>query len=346
MGRDNKKYFKDLREQVHEKLMGMQSFGESKKTAIENGTEKDKIFSFATYETYWKHSKYFVAWINQKYPECTTLRSAKRHVYEWLEYRSNSVNKIGEPLSAWTIQTECAALNKLFSIDKSDPNRFQPPQRRREDIRRSRVDVKQDRHFSKTNNAELIDFCRGTGCRRGVLERLEGRDLWTRDMMEDRVRELERKGRRTEKEERHLLTIKDALRVFPEEKEFLHHRKDKNGKYRFAPIVGSKRDQIIERVRSTAPKEKVWKHVPKSMDVHSYRAEYATRLYKDRARDIDRIPYDRINRGTGHRYQSQVYVCRKDEAGKKLDKRAMAVCSKALGHNRISVIADHYLRGL
>ena len=346
MGRNNKKFFKDLREQVHEKLVSMQAFGESKRKAKEDGTDKDKIFSFGTYETYWKHCKYYVTWLNKTYPECTTLRSAKRHVNEWLELRTNTVNKNGQPLSAWTIQTECSALCKLFGIDRSDPNRFQPPQRHREDIRRSRVDVKQDRHFSKTNNAELIDFCRGTGCRRGVLERLEGRDLWTRTMMEDRARELAGKGHRTEREERHLLTIKDALRVFPEEKEFLHHRKDKNGKYRFAPIVGPKRDQIIERMRSTAFKEKVWKHVPKNADIHSYRAEYATCMYKDHARDIERIPFDRVNRGTGHRYQSDVYVCRKDEAGKRLDKRAMAVCSKALGHNRISVIADHYLRGL
>ena len=33
-------------------------------------------------------------------------------------------------------------------------------------------------------------------------------------------------------------------------------------------------------------------------------------------------------------------------AGKKLDKAAMLVCSKALGHNRISVVADNYIRGL
>ena len=58
------------------------------------------------------------------------------------------------------------------------------------------------------------------------------------------------------------------------------------------------------------------------------------------------IPYDRVNRGTGKRYQSQVYTCRKDEAGKKLDKAAMLICSKALGHNRISVVADNYIRGL
>ena len=53
-----------------------------------------------------------------------------------------------------------------------------------------------------------------------------------------------------------------------------------------------------------------------------------------------------MNKGTGRRYQSEVYVCRKDEAGKKLDKAAMLICSKALGHNRINVVADNYIRNL
>ena len=44
MGRRNKAYFKDLHQQAYEKLIAMQAFGESKKQAIANGTEKDKIF--------------------------------------------------------------------------------------------------------------------------------------------------------------------------------------------------------------------------------------------------------------------------------------------------------------
>ena len=67
---------------------------------------------------------------------------------------------------------------------------------------------------------------------------------------------------------------------------------------------------------------------------------------KAHARKISEIPFDRVNKGTGKRYQSDVYTCRKDEAGKKLDKAAMLICSKALGHNRISVVADNYIRGL
>ena len=79
MGRRNKAYFKDLHQQAYDRLTGMQAFGESKKEAVANGTEKDKIFAFNTYKSYWKHTKYFIKYIKEKHPECTTLKSAKKY---------------------------------------------------------------------------------------------------------------------------------------------------------------------------------------------------------------------------------------------------------------------------
>ena len=346
MGRNNKKYHKSLHQQAYERLTAMQAFGESKKDAVSNESEKEKIFSYNTYQTYWKHTKYFLKWIQEKYPGCTTLRAAKRHVNEFLRSRVNQVDAKGQHLSAWTIQTEAAALNKLFRIDKADPDRFQPPQRRREDIIRSRVSTVRDKHFSVTNNDELIRFCKGTGCRRNVLERLEGHDLWTRDQMEKEVSSLYRRRDLSDKEIKHLATLKDALAMFPNEDFFIHHRKDKNGRSRFAPIIGPDKQNIIERMKNTEPGEKVWLHVNSNADIHAYRADYATILYKMQARKIENIPYDKYHPGIGRRIQSDVYICRKDEAGKRLDRAALRICSKALGHNRVSVVANNYLRGL
>lgn len=102
----------------------------------------------------------------------------------------------------------------------------------------------------------------------------------------------------------------------------------------------------MERIRSTPSGEKVWQHIHQSADIHGYRAEYATDIYRAHARPIEEIPYDRVNKGTGRKFQSDVYTCRKDESGKKLDKKAMLICSKALGHNRIEVVANNYIRGL
>ena len=346
MGRKNKSYSKDLHQQAYDKLTGMLAFGESKKEAVANGTAKDKIFSHDTYKTYWKHTKYFVKWIRENHPECTTLKSAKKHVNEWLQSRVDQVNDKGQHLSAWTIQTEAAALNKLYQIDKADVDRFQPPKRNRQEIKRSRVVTVRDAHFSVTNNDELIRFCKGTGCRRNVLERLEGRDLWTREVMESELAMLSKNENKTKKEEKHMAVLQDALKTVPDQDMFIHHRKDKSGRYRFAPIIGPDREQIITRMRNTGYKEKVWLHVSGNADIHGYRADYAKAMYKMHARDIKDIPYDRVNKGTGRKFQGDVYVCRKDEKGKKLDKHAMFLCSKALGHNRISVVADNYIRGL
>ncbi len=171
MGRRNKAYFKDLHQQAYDRLTGMQAFGESKKEAVANGTEKDKIFAFNTYKSYWKHTKYFIKYIKENHPECTTLKSSKKYANEWLQTR------VDQGLSAWTVQLEAKALGKLYGISPDDENYFKPPKRKREEIKRSRGDRVRDKHFSKTNNDELIKFCRGTGLRRKELQELRGR-IW------------------------------------------------------------------------------------------------------------------------------------------------------------------------
>ena len=340
MGRRNKSYSKDLHQQAYERLTGMQAFGESKKAAVANGTDRDKIFSVSTYKAYWKHTKYFIKYIRENYPKCTTLKSAKKNANEWLQAQ------VDRGLSAWTVQLEAKALGKLYGIQPDDENYFKPPKRNREDIKRSRGDRVRDRHFSKTNNDELIKFCRGTGLRRSELEELRGKDLVTRAQIEVEISRLETipEDRRTPADGKRLSMLQDT-RLFQGEY-FTFVRNGKGGRMRLSPIIGKNTEQIVERISSTPPEEKVWQHVHKSADIHGYRAEYATAIYKAHARAIKEIPYDRVNRGTGRRYQSDVYVCRKDEAGKRLDKAAMLVCSKALGHNRISVVADNYIRGL
>ena len=340
MGLRNKAYSKDLHQQAYDRLTGMQAFGESKKEAVANGTEKEKIFSFNTYKSYWKHTKYFIKYIKENHPECTTLKSAKKYVNEWLQTR------VDQGLSAWTVQLEAKAMGKLYGISPDDENYFKPPKRNREDIKRSRGDRVRDKHFSKTNNDELIKFCKGTGLRRAELGELRGKDLVTREQIEAEIAQLESRpaAELTPADTKRLEMLQDT-RLF-EGDYFTHVRNGKGGRERMSPIIGPNTEQIVERIKSTPAEEKVWQHIHQSADIHGYRAEYATIIYKAKARAIEEIPYDRVNRGTGRKYQSEVYTCRKDEAGRKLDKAAMLVCSKALGHNRIEVVANNYIRGL
>lgn len=116
----------------------------------------------------------------------------------------------------------------------------------------------------------------------------------------------------------------------------LHVTKNtKGGRWRMAPIVGTT-DEIamVQRMCKAAGNSRVWPHVPSSADIHSYRADYCQRVYLQHARPTDQIPAD------------CKYYCRGDKKGVVLDRAAMLEASRALGHNRIDVIASHYLYNL
>ena len=110
--------------------------------------------------------------------------------------------------------------------------------------------------------------------------------------------------------------------------------KGKGGKIRECPILSLKEgavEKVIDRMKSTPAGQLVWPKIPSRADIHSYRADYCRAIYEKYSRPINEIP------------KSERYYCRSDLKGVIYDKRAMAVVSRALGHNRISVIAGHYL---
>lgn len=352
MGRDKKQYRKTMREQVYDKLRGQLAFGESKHEAKRNGSVAGKIYSYASYETYKQWGLAYVKWLEKEHSDETSLKKCKRYVPDYLLSLAAEDANNGKGYSASTLATATASLNKLYQLGKDDPYRFTPPDRHRGDITRSRGEVANDKHFSESNNRELVNFARSTGARRTALGRLTGDDLWTRDRMASELRYLRAEAQGgvelPRNDLKRLNAISDALRAFPERDYFVYFQRDKGGRDRFAPLAGSEEQQkaVIERFKATAKDSKVWLAVPSAMDVHSYRSDYATALYREFARPIEQIPYDRVHQGTGRRYQSDVYHCRGDMKGVALDKAAMRQVSVALGHNRLEVVAGHYIRGV
>ncbi len=332
---------KSLHQQAFDRFKSMQRFGESKRDAILDGSYKDKIFSYSTYDTYWKHTKYYLSYLKEYHPECTNLKQAREYTSEWLQSRA------AQGLSAWTVQTEAKALGKLFGISPEDPDYYSPPARHREDIVRSRVECARDRRFSTTNNDLLIRFCKGIGPRKEGLKKMTGKDLRTKDQIQievSRLKEIERSRSLTKEEQTSLRINQDAL-LFTKSEYFVY-LKEKGGRERISPVVGPDVDQIVSRFREVGPDERVWQHIHTAIDAHSYRSDYSNQIYRQYARPTEDIPYDRVHSGTGHRYQSEVYHCHLDERGRGLDKRAMRMASIALGHSRIDVVANSYLRGL
>lgn len=114
---------------------------------------------------------------------------------------------------------------------------------------------------------------------------------------------------------------------------YLHvTRGTKGGKPRNTKVIGDV--ALVERLMKAAGKEKVFNYVPKASTLHRYRAEYACELYKKLARPLELIP------------KKERYICRKDMKGVVWDKKAMLIVSQNLGHERIDVIAGHYLYNL
>ena len=137
-----------------------------------------------------------------------------------------------------------------------------------------------------------------------------------------------------------------GLKTFPEQDYFILHRRDKGGKTRLSPIVGPQKDAVVQRMKATLPSEKVWQYVSSNCDVHGYRADYATFLYKQYARPIEQMDYHKKIRCSDGKYRSEIYICRGSERRKRLDRRAVGIISIALGHSREDTAITNYIRNL
>ena len=245
-------------------------------------------------------------------------------------------------LSADTVKTDASALHKLYGIHPEDNDFYHAPAMHREDIKRSRT------VSTNINNTELTDFGKGTGLRTyKELEGLRGRDYKTKDEIISWKNELERKANLSRKEHDQLAACKAALR-FADKTHFIIVRNGKGGKLRYAPIVGPHSDEIVKKIKKTPVGKKVWDGIShttfKNMNEHANRADYAATIYHEYARPIEEIPKDKINRGSGKAYSSQIYYARNDMKGRMFDKVALGMVAVALGHSydRTHDVVSHY----
>ena len=174
---------------------------------------------------------------------------------------------------------------------------------------RRRADITRSRgeikDFSEKKHADLIDFCKATGLRRHELLQIEKKDIYWD------------KGEFGEK--RQTLIV--------------HVQQGKGGKSRDVPIIEGKEYSVLKMLDGLKPKDKVFKKsdIPNRTPVHKYRAEYAKEQYNRLERDLSKLS------------KEEKYYCRNDKKGVVYDKDAMHKVSEMLGHNRIDVIAKHYL---
>lgn len=344
MGRH--KTAKSLIQQVKERLDSKLAIGKSKYLAKLDGTATNYIYSWGTYKSYLKHACYFVRWCKAQPIDPTlghkprTIEEARVFAERWIQ------STVDRNLSSFTVKLELAALAKLYSCKSSDFDIKTPP-RKRADIKRSRRDdVEMDKHFSVSKNQDLITFCRCTGLRRSELAQIRGTDL------------IEHEG-------------KFCLDV---------HKGTKGGRLRISEICGSEEElETVKRLCAEAGANKIFPNPHTNADIHSYRADYAKRIYNKNKREYNEFKNERLiifknkvvasyttkngRRDTkkfshlyqvvdgrksmlpGYRDVTSAFYCRSDRKGVVYDRRALFEASAALGHNRETVVAEHYLHG-
>lgn len=243
MGHKNKPNRGSLVKQVQDSLDAKLQIGRKKKPDKLSGISQNYIYSWETYHSYLKHCCYFVKWCKENHG-CKTIEQCKTYASEWMKTR--------EHLSVYTQKMEASALAKLYGCTLEELN-IHTAARQRKDITRSRNTVKRDRHFSESNHAELVAFCRATGLRRAELQALRGTALYQ-----------DRSG--------YYLHITSG---------------SKGGRERYAPIIGDK--DLVIRLCKQAGDGKVFEKIPSGADIHSYRRDYATAIYQQHARPLEQL---------------------------------------------------------
>ena len=182
--------------------------------------------------------------------------------------------------------------------------------------------------LAKIYGCSANDFVKTDTRHRADIKRSRGEKVRDKHFSEKRNQEFVNFCKATGLRRSEITSLKSSQLVFDEDnKSYFLDIVGKGGRRRLAPILS---DEAVERVKNADGL--VWSKIPNGADIHSYRADYCTAIYNKYARPLEKIP------------KKDRYCCRSDLKGVWYDKKAMLIASSALGHNRISVIAAHYIR--
>lgn len=316
MGRwDKKKKKYTLRKDIQKRLDSYLKNGKNSSRDKDKNNKEDltqnKIYSYVTYKNYKRSCYKFADYLYTHNKEVRQLKDLKiKHVNSYLQYL------VVKGYSAPTINSSKAAIAKLMQI--SSKEFIETPRVKRKDITRSRGEAMRDKHISKETENYYAKFTTAIGCRRSEMEELKGTDLVIKPLtvnVKDKSRNIQ---------------VKTLSKKYPQ----VLIRNGKGGKERFVPIFAKDKEELKEIINTfkKAGNDKVFGKLPSHYDNHFYRGQYAKRAYKKFARPVREI-----------KSKKEVYFCRGDKAGEAFDRKAMLIASQFLGHNRVDVIARHYL---
>jgi hypothetical protein len=290
---------KSLIREVLDRLDERMALGESRGQAKEEvraagqGTwafSTGKIHSYKTRSVYQEHILNFANWARATHGLKHLAQIEERADQLATEYLQLQLDQGKSP---YTLQTIRSAL-RLFFRDRQLANNIQIPRRSRTMITRSRGSKKHDRHLQPANWQPLINFLKATGLRRDELKVLRVGNILEHD----------------------LVTGGPAVFV----------ANGKGGKSRMVPVLPGQEQAVLSVKVGRAADDLVFPRIPKHLDIHSYRREYAQALY--------------LYHAPGWSLPSPIGRLRASD----YDRNAAKLVTEALGHNRVDVVLRHYIR--
>lgn len=305
---------------VKDKLISLQRYGQSRhkaKEALEK-EYRDKgqikpfekavegIYSFNTYKTYLKHGYHFVEW-------CIKNKGCKTYGKNLDELRQYAPEYLqareAEGLSLYSLKSEKSALGKIFG--EEIPYKFKE-QRKVINITRSRGKAVRDTHFSPEKNQELVIIAKATGGRREDISKLTPQSFIT-----------DHKGR---------LWV-----IFSQ---------SKGGRNRISPVLPQYTEAVKNIIKSKSDDDKpIFDRINTNADIHSYRREYAQSLYNAVANDHEyRDDLLGMYPSRKEKAKGDFYYSHTKELPFKGRRDDIYIVTQALGHNRLEVTVNHYLK--
>lgn len=305
-----------LRNQIKHTLESKSRIGESRHAAKaelreregENyhfGQAVDTIHSLKTFRTYQEHCDRFAQW-------CIENKGVSKYAtLEKIERYAPEylAEKEREGLSLYSLKAYKSALGKLYGHEIE--HKFKE-QRTYDKITRSRQEAERDKHFSEERNKDLVTICRATGGRREDIAKLSPDKFFS-----------DRNG-----------TM------------WVRFEQSKGGRDRVTPVLPQYKDQVKEILQSREnPHAPIFDHIHGAADVHGYRREYARALYNyvkenpaEREKYAERYPERRED------VKGDTYYSHSKEHPFKGKRDDVYIVSQALGHNRLEVTVNHYLK--
>lgn len=324
MGRHNS----SLKFQLHERMQNLVCFGQSKHIAKQeykqyckennikyNPTKTVGIHSINTYNSYKQTSEIFEKWLKTNTDIKRLDDVDKPTVINFLKERQDN------GCSPYTVSKDMSALNKILNLDvtKKEADLIE---RSYKNVTRSRLSCEHDNKYNANNYSNQIAVAQAFGLRR---ESIYGGEYQLKDISLYK-------------------TSSGNIRACVIEK---------GGRYREAPCLKQYEDRINElypNIRTIDIKDtevafnkqefkdlynsssssNLFNEYTTKIDNHAFRGQYADRLYDELIRGQNIVP------GYSEQYNDSGII-------KGYDKAICRQVSMALGHNRISVVTQHYL---